>query len=99
MSSAGEMEGFIFDLTFILVNSHNQLSFKRTRCYRVVLLILFLPPFGYAQQPLPGIISRFIVIGDAGKLRDGKNVVVEAATRYIAITDSITTVLFLGDNI
>jgi hypothetical protein len=80
------------------VNNPNQVSSKPTGYYWVILLILLLPPFVYAQPPLPGISSRFIVIGDAGKLRDGKNVVVEAATHYISIKDSITTVLFLGDN-
>src|SRR6267154_5458393 len=64
-----------------------------------VILTILLPTALYAQQPIQKIISRFIIIGDAGRLQNGKNVVVEAATKYISATDSSTTFLFLGDNI
>src|SRR6266487_2126227 len=81
------------------LNDTNQISSKHTEFYWIVLLILLLPLSGYAQQSRTQINSRFIIIGDAGRLRDGKNAVVEAVTKYISASDSNTTVLFLGDNI
>lgn len=44
--------------------------------------------------------KRVIAIGDAGKLyKGGSTAVVKAVARHISISDSSTTVLFLGDNI
>jgi len=76
----------------------NAISSKSIFCW---LVILFLSPstITLAQQSLEKVNQRFIIIGDAGKLKDGKNAVVEAAAKYISVSDSNTTVLFLGDNI
>ena len=76
-----------------------EISSKPIARYGLVILVLFSTTITFAQQPLQKNISRFIIIGDAGKLRDGKNAVVEAVTKYIFTGDSNTTVLFLGDNI
>src|SRR5260221_3250598 len=72
-------------------------SFVSLRIRCLVFLMLGFLQLAYAQQQK--VNARFIIIGDAGKLRDGENSVVNAATRYISPTDSNTTVLFLGDNI
>src|SRR6267154_6813191 len=75
-----------------------EISSKTIVRYGLVILVLF-STIAFAQQPLQKNISRFIIMGDAGRLRDGKNAVVEAVTKYISAGDSNTTVLFLGDNI
>src|SRR5260221_12455420 len=77
----------------------NEISSKPICCYWLVILFLSPSTISLAQQPLQKIDQRFIIIGDAGKLSDGKNAVVEAAVKYISASDSNTTVLFLGYNI
>ena len=77
----------------------NEISSRPIFPYWLVILVLSPSTITSAQRPLQKITSRFIIIGDAGRLRDGKNIVVDAATKYISASDSNTTVLFLGDNI
>src|SRR5215216_5214818 len=44
------------------------------------------------------IQARLVLIGDAGALQNGKHPVVDAVRNNIKL-DSITTILFLGDNL
>jgi hypothetical protein len=52
-----------------------------------------------AQDTAAAITHRFIFIGDAGRLLNGKSIVPNAVADYIDKADSTTTILFLGDNI
>lgn len=45
------------------------------------------------------IVSRILLIGDAGKLTDGKIASVEKARSLFNLNDGITRVIYLGDNI
>ncbi|WP_080055867.1 BamA/TamA family outer membrane protein [Spirosoma aerolatum] len=45
------------------------------------------------------IRQRVILIGDAGRLRNGKNPVVDAVSSRYDLNDSRTTLLYLGDNV
>ena len=47
-------------------------------------------------RPAPGVLHRIILIGDAGKAKDGDSVMV--ALHEVAAQHPSTTVLFLGDN-
>ncbi|HEX6747832.1 MAG TPA: hypothetical protein VF092_11115 [Longimicrobium sp.] len=47
-------------------------------------------------RPRPGVLHRIILIGDAGKAKDGDSVMV--ALHEVAAQHPSTTVLFLGDN-
>jgi hypothetical protein len=63
---------------------------------------IFLIPFmlladsGFAQKD--SVQARIVLIGDAGNLKDGKHPVVSAVRKNIKL-DSVTTVLYLGDNL
>ncbi|MEJ0056798.1 MAG: metallophosphoesterase [Bacteroidota bacterium] len=72
---------------------------NRHSCCWILLLIITTISYSNAQDPSQKIVSRFIIIGDPGKLQNGRNAVVDAASKYISPTDKKTTVLFLGDNI
>ncbi|NOT75765.1 MAG: hypothetical protein HOP08_12635 [Cyclobacteriaceae bacterium] len=69
------------------------------KCWTLVLLLIFLSAPAYAQESGSDVKTRIIIIGDPGKLHDGKNAVVEAARQFVSPDDSKTTILFLGDNI
>lgn len=62
----------------------------------IVLSFLFLHQSIQAQQDT--ILARIVLIGDGGKLTNGRNTVVDAVRKIITL-DEKTTVLFLGDNI
>jgi UDP-2,3-diacylglucosamine pyrophosphatase LpxH len=65
------------------------------RCKAVILLVLLLPCApALAQQ----ILQRVILIGDAGKLKNGKQPVTEALLASQQINNN-TSIIFLGDNI
>ncbi|GAB4056113.1 BamA/TamA family outer membrane protein [Spirosoma litoris] len=49
--------------------------------------------------PADSIRHRVILIGDAGKLRNGKNPVVDAVSARYDFNNSRTTLLYLGDNV
>ncbi|WP_018341541.1 BamA/TamA family outer membrane protein [Cytophaga aurantiaca] len=61
--------------------------------------ILFLSASVCAQTDTSGIVHRFILIGDAGRLLNGKSIVSDAVANHVNRSDSTTTILFLGDNI
>lgn len=63
----------------------------------LTLLSLFL--FQQISAQNDPVINRIILIGDAGKLNDGKIPAVEKARSVFDLNDGITQVLFLGDNI
>lgn len=55
---------------------------------------------GLAQSvPADSVRHRVILIGDAGRLRDGKNPVVDAVESRYLFNDPRTTLIYLGDNI
>ena len=61
--------------------------------------ILLLLPFLLLAQRNDSLVSRIVLIGDAGALTPDKHhTVVEAVEKYIPM-DERTTVLFLGDNL
>jgi hypothetical protein len=65
----------------------------------VVSGILFLfTVFNGIGQP-DAILSRIILIGDAGVLTNGKIPVVEKVKTLFNVNDGHTTVLYLGDNV
>lgn len=45
------------------------------------------------------VVHRFIFIGDAGRLVNGKSLVCDAVASYVNKSDTTTTIVFLGDNI
>jgi Omp85 superfamily domain/Calcineurin-like phosphoesterase len=57
--------------------------------------LLFLTSAVYAQND--SILSRIVLIGDAGELLGKKNAVVEAVKKTVVL-DKKTTILYLGDN-
>jgi hypothetical protein len=52
-----------------------------------------------AQKNNAAVAARIIIIGDAGKLHNGKNNVTDAVSRYVKASDEHTTIVFAGDNI
>lgn len=80
----------------------NQTSYISTsiRYYLLLVLLFGLPAIrSSAQITDADIASRIIVIGDAGKLHDGKNAVTDAVRQYIPEGDKKTSIVFAGDNI
>jgi len=59
--------------------------------------VIFLQSRTYSQRD--SVISRVILIGDAGELQNGKNPVIEKAKALFNLNDGKTNVIFLGDNI
>jgi hypothetical protein len=59
--------------------------------------ILFLSLKNFSQQE--EVISRIILIGDAGKLTAGKIPAVEKARLLFNVSDGKTSVIYLGDNV
>jgi hypothetical protein len=51
------------------------------------------------SAPPDSVRHRILLIGDAGRLRDGKNPVVDAVSARYDLNNPRTTLLYLGDNI
>lgn len=66
------------------------------KIFGVMLLALMAHVSTYAQKD--SIQSRIIVIGDAGKLTGGTHPIVSAVRKKIKL-DSLTTILYMGDNL
>ncbi len=60
--------------------------------------LLFISSFNSNAQK-DDILSRIILIGDAGRIVNGKNAVVEKARSLFNINDGHTQVIYLGDNV
>lgn len=60
---------------------------------------LFSPVVRAQVAPPDSVRSRVILIGDAGRLRDGRNPVVEAIAARHDLNNARTTLLYLGDNL
>ena len=72
--------------------------------YKQVLLSAFLLGVVSAENraqtpPADTIAQRLILIGDAGRLHNGKNAVIDAVAARYSLDDRRTTLLYLGDNI
>jgi len=52
-----------------------------------------------ALQPADSVLHRVILIGDAGRLRNGKNPVVDAVSARYDLDNIRTTLVYLGDNV
>ncbi|MGI8951805.1 MAG: BamA/TamA family outer membrane protein [Chitinophagaceae bacterium] len=61
-----------------------------------IFLLFFFQYFSFAQND--SIQARIVLIGDAGSLKNGRHPVVDAVRNTIKF-DSLTTILFLGDNL
>ena len=61
--------------------------------------ILFFFPSIYSNAQKEDVLSRIILIGDAGRIVNGKNAVVEKARSLFNINDGLTQVIYLGDNL
>ncbi|MFT4031736.1 MAG: BamA/TamA family outer membrane protein [Siphonobacter sp.] len=59
----------------------------------------FLTPLFSQAQPTDSVKQRVILVGDAGKLINGHNPVVDAIASYYNLDDPQTTLLYLGDNV
>ena len=64
-----------------------------------ILTSLFQPVGLKAQSIAPEIVHKVILIGDAGRLLNGKSLVPDAIARHINPADSAVTIVFLGDNV
>lgn len=63
-------------------------------------LLLGLSVHNRAQtQPVDTVAHRLILIGDAGRLHNGKNAVIDAVAARYNLDNERTTLLYLGDNI
>ncbi len=62
----------------------------------IIVCLLFLTGYGIAQKD--SVQARIILIGDAGSLKNGKHPVVNGVRKTIQL-DSLTTILYLGDNL
>ncbi|MBC8153146.1 MAG: BamA/TamA family outer membrane protein [Bacteroidetes bacterium] len=63
-------------------------------------LLLGLPSVGQAQMlPADTVAHRLILVGDAGRLHNGKNAVIDAVAARYSLDNDRTTLLYLGDNI
>ncbi|HTN17228.1 MAG TPA: metallophosphoesterase, partial [Chitinophagaceae bacterium] len=80
-------------------NIHKRFSNQVFICALLVLSCLLHRDTVNAQNTSTEIASRIIIIGDAGKLHNGKNNVTDAVSRYIHPADEKTTIVFAGDNI
>lgn len=63
-------------------------------CVALIIMISFMS--ANAQET---VAARLIIIGDAGKLHNGKNAVVDAVKTFVTPDDSVSSIFFLGDNI
>ncbi|MFA6152392.1 MAG: BamA/TamA family outer membrane protein [Chitinophagaceae bacterium] len=74
-----------------------------SRTFKGLLLALFCLLLGSnklrAQIADQEIVNRIIIIGDAGKLQNGKNNVTSAVSQYINSDDEKVTIVFAGDNL
>src|SRR5690348_10033266 len=65
------------------------------RCFiNALLLFIYFNSFAQADS----IQARIVLVGDAGSLQNGRHPVVSAVRKNIKL-DSLTTILFLGDNL
>lgn len=64
--------------------------------YLTLVLVLFIHRNTFAQKDT--IQARIVLIGDAGSLQNGRHPVVAAVKKDIKL-DSLTTIVFLGDNL
>jgi len=72
----------------------------RSHIIHTFLCLLIFPVSMNAQtEQKSQVVHRFILIGDAGRLVNGKNLVTDAVANYVNKADSNVTILFLGDNI
>lgn len=65
-------------------------------CTCLFLIGLFISSHLQAQDD---VVQRIILVGDAGKMKDGKHPELELMRSLFDLNDGHTTVLFLGDNI
>lgn len=66
----------------------------------VCWLLVLAPVMGWSQRlPADSVVHRLILIGDAGRLHEGKNAVIDAVTAQYNFDNYRTTLLYLGDNI
>ncbi len=67
----------------------------------VIWVSSFYPMMSARAQSVPAdsVQHRIILIGDAGRLRNGKNPVVDAVQSRYSFNDPRTTLVYLGDNI
>ena len=74
---------------------------SKSGCWIVWLVSVFFIPTTASAQSIPAdsIRHRIILIGDAGRLRNGKNPVVDAVSARYDFNNARTTLLYLGDNI
>jgi hypothetical protein len=63
----------------------------------IVFLYFLIPSVIVAQQE--EVLHRIILVGDAGKLVEGKSIVSDAIAAHIKPGDKHATIVFLGDNI
>lgn len=77
-----------------LVKQHTGWQYIFTACLFIYGLACF-------SQTLvePAVTHRFVLIGDAGRLLNGKSIVTDAVAAHVDKLDSATTIIFLGDNI
>ncbi|MGN6647803.1 MAG: BamA/TamA family outer membrane protein [Cytophaga sp.] len=77
-----------------IIKQHIFFSFLYT------FLCVLAPLAGISQSASDtAVVHRFILIGDAGRLLNGRSIVPETVANYVSRTDSTATILFLGDNI
>jgi hypothetical protein len=65
-----------------------------------IFLCVVIPLVAFPQSASDtAVVHSFILIGDAGRLLNGRSIVPETVAGYISKSDSTVTVVFLGDNI
>ncbi len=63
----------------------------------LLTILLFFGHYAVAQQD--SIVSRIFLLGDAGKLKEGKQPVLDWLKRHVNLDDEKNILVFLGDNI
>jgi hypothetical protein len=73
----------------------------RTHRYRFLLLLMCMVwhVLPVKAQENTAVARRVIVIGDAGRLLNGKSLVADAVAAHVAKNDNRTTIVFAGDNV
>lgn len=66
---------------------------------KIAVLAVFAAFFQQTAMAQDSVLQRIILIGDAGELKQGHNMVIDAVKQRFDLNKGNNTVLFLGDNI
>jgi hypothetical protein len=64
---------------------------------KIIFLLFLFPVYSHAQQS--NIAQRIFLVGDAGRLQNGKHPICDWLKQHVDWNDSKNTIIYLGNNI